>query len=171
MRKITHVATLALALTVAACGGKDAEGTDTSAALANGATTTTDSATAMAPSGGMGAGTLADASTGAQLDSVATAARSGLTSLAPAVAVPLLQSLEDKLDASNDPELTDIAKDLEKLREELQDDTPTGSDIANILERLGPKVTKAAPKGGAASGTLTAIGAELTKAAAALKKS
>ncbi|MGZ8413085.1 MAG: hypothetical protein ACXW05_10150, partial [Gemmatirosa sp.] len=64
-----------------------------------------DSAGMMAP-GTATAGTpgsLSDASTVAQLDSVATAARSGLTSLAPAIAVPLIQSLEDKLDASNNP--------------------------------------------------------------------
>ena len=156
----------AAALMVAACGGAK----DTPVDSATVAGSVAGDTGVMAP--GTGAGTtasLADANTGAQLDSVATAARSGLTSLAPAVAVPLIQSLEDKLDNSNDPALTDIAKDLEKLREELQDDTPDGPDIASILERLGPKVTAVASKAGPASGTVSAIGAELTKAATQLK--
>ena len=125
----------------------------------------------MAP--GTAAGTnasLADANTSAQLDSVVTAGRSGLTSLAPAVAVPLIRSLEDKLDNSNDPALTDIAKDLEKLREELAEGTVDGGDVSEILERLGPKVTKVAANGGAAAGTLRTLGGQLTTAARALKK-
>ena len=63
-------------------------------------------------------------------------------------AVPLIQRLEDKLDASNDPALTDIAKDFEKLREELADDTPDTPDIVSILERVGPKLTNAAANAG-----------------------
>jgi hypothetical protein len=160
------------ALLVAACSGAK----DTAADTAAGTTTGTVPGAVAGDTGAMAPGTaaattasLSDANTGAQLDSVVTAARSGLTSLAPAVAVPLIQSIEDKLDNSNDPALTDIAKDLEKLREELQDDTPDGPDIANILERLGPKVTAVASKAGAASSTVSAIGAELTKAATQLK--
>ncbi|MDF1505915.1 hypothetical protein [Roseisolibacter sp. H3M3-2] len=168
MRKL--MAGVATVLAVACGGNKDVATTDTAVTGTATGTVAGDSAGMMAP--GTGAGTtasLSDANTGAQLDSVATAARGGLTSLAPAVAIPLIQSIEDKLDNSNDPALTDIAKDLEKLREELNDDTPDGPDIANILERLGPKVTNVASKGGAASGTLTAIGSELSKAATALK--
>lgn len=163
----------ALFLAAVACGGEKREGTDTAAAASAPVPATSDSAPgAMAPGTGTATSTasLADASTAPQLDSVATAAKGGLTSLAPAVAVPLIQSLEDKLDNSNDPALTDIAKDLEKLREELQDDTVDGRDVGEILRRLGPKVTTVASKGGAASGTLTAIGSELTKAGGALPK-
>ena len=170
----------AAAFALVACGGGDRNAAD-SAAVASGATgaaagTVTpapgDSAGVMAP--GTAAGTtasLSDPSTTAELDSVATAAKSGLTKLSPAVAVPLIRSLEDKLDNSNDPELTDIAKDLEKLREELDDASGkvNGGDVAEILERLGPKVTNVAPKAGAASSTVQAIGAELTKAAKSLR--
>lgn len=161
---------------VAACGGeRPAAGTDSTAmapAPAAGAPMAGDSAGMMAPgTGTTTSASLGDPSTGAQLDSVATAARGGLTALAPSVAVPLIRSLEDKLDASNDPALTDIAKDLEKLREELADDTVDGGDVGEILERLGPKVTNVAAKGGAAQGTLQAIGSELTKAATQLRGS
>jgi hypothetical protein len=157
-----------------ACGGsadQTAAANSESASVASSASGTGDSAGMMAP--GTAAATnasLSDPSTGAQLDSVATAARGGLTSLAPAAAVPLIRSLEDKLDNSNDPALTDIAKDLEKLREELEGGGQVnGGDVAEILGRLGPKVTTVASKGGAAQGTLQAIGSELTKAATQLR--
>ena len=160
-------------LLVAACGG-DRKGADSAAAVASDTTAASvtpapadSGAGMMAP--GTGAGTtasLADASTVPQLDSVNTAAKAGLTSLAPAVAIPLIRSLEDKLDNSNDPALTDIAKDLEKLREELADDTVDAHDVGEIFRRLGPKVTAAASKGGAAQATLTSIGSEITKAGA-----
>ena len=173
----------AAAFALVACGGGDRNAAD-SAAMAAGATGAAAGTVAPAPAPGDSAGVIApgtgavsstaslsDASTTAELDSVATAAKSGLTKLAPAVAVPLIRSLENKLDNSNDPELTDIAKDLEKLREELDDASGSvnGGDVANILERLGPKVTKVAPKAGAASSTLQAIGTELTNAAKSLR--
>lgn len=169
-----HAASLLPALafaTLAACGG-GADGTDTATADTAGlapAPMASDTGM-MAPGTGAGSSAmLSDANTGAQIDSVVTAGRSGLTSLAPAVAVPLIRSLEDKLDNSNDPALTDIAKDLEKLREELEDDTPDGPDIASILERLGPKVTNAAGNAGAMAGTLRELGQQLTQAATQLR--
>jgi hypothetical protein len=178
MRIRTALATSAALVALAACGGnRDASATADSAATAAG--TAADSAAnrvgaaatgdtgAMAP--GAAAGTnasLADPSTAAQLDSVNTAAKAGLTSLAPKAAVALIRSLEDKLDNSNDPALTDIAKDLEKLREELDEGTIDTHDVGEIFRRLGPKVTTAAGKGGAAGSTLRSIGAEITKAGA-----
>jgi hypothetical protein len=176
------VTPLALAaVTLAACGGnRDAQATADSAAAAVGAGMDTMAGRTGAAMGGdtgvMAPGTaagtsamLSDPSTGPQIDSVVTAARAGLTSLAPSVAVPLIQRLEDKLDNSNDPALTDIAKDLEKLREELADDTVDGPDVASILERLGPKVTNAAGNAGAAAGTLRELGQQLTQAATQLR--
>jgi hypothetical protein len=163
---------------LAACGSGEQKAADSASSAMNppaaGAGVTGDSgAGMMAPGTGTATSnaTLADPSTAAQLDSVSTAAKSGLTSLPATVAVPLIRSLEDKLDNSNDPALTDIAKDLEKLREELDDDDGKvdGKDVGEILRRLGPKVTAAASKGGAASSTLTAIGAELTKAGGRLR--
>jgi len=163
---------LASAALLAACG--DRAGTGDSAMADSGAMMSP--APSMGDTGMMAPGTatgssmmLSDPSTGPQVDSVVTAARAGLTSLAPAVAVPLIQRLEDKLDNSNDPALTDIAKDLEKLREELQDDTPDGPDIANILERLGPKVTNVAGSAGPMAGTLRELGGLLTQGAAQLR--
>jgi hypothetical protein len=142
---------LAVTAVLAACGGnRDAGSTADSAVTTIGAGADTAAGRVgagmtgdsgmMAPGTASGSNaTLADANTSAQLDSVVTAARGGLTSLSPAVAVPLIRSLEDKLDNSNDPALTDIAKDLEKLREELDGGQVNGGDVASILERLGPR--------------------------------
>jgi hypothetical protein len=100
---------------------------------------------------------------------VNAAAKAGLTSLPVAVAVPLLQSFENKLKASNDADLKSIGDDLGELREELGKSPVNGKEIGDELSEIGPKVTRAASKGGAARATLTAIGAELTKAGRSLK--
>jgi hypothetical protein len=155
--RIRSLVGVVFAVGAAACGGTD----DTTTADTTAATADTG---ALAP--GSAAGTrasLADASTAAQIDSAVTAAQRGLTSLAPSAAITLIRSLEEKLDNSNDPELTDIATDLEKLREELDDDTIDGEDVGEILKRLGPKVTKAAPKAGDASSQLTRLGQSLAQ--------
>jgi hypothetical protein len=158
---------------LAACGGEKSEGTDTSAAMNPAASTTPagDTAAGAAAGGaaGAGGGSLSDPSTVAQLDSVSTAAKAGLTTLPAAVAVPLIQSFESKLKASNDADLKSIGDDLGELREELGKSPVNGKEIGDELSEIGPKVTRAASKGGAAQSTLTAIGAELTKAGRSLK--
>ena len=156
------------AFLLAACGGEKSEGTDTSAAMNPAASTTAGGDTA-AGAAGAGAGSLSDPSTVAQLDSVNTAAKAGLTKLPVAVAVPLVQSFENKLKASNDADLKSIGDDLGELREELGKSPVDGKEIGDELSEIGPKVTRAASKGGAARATLTAIGSELTKAGRSLK--
>ena len=156
------------AFLLAACGGEKSEGTDTSAAMNPAASTTAGGDTA-AGAAGAGAGSLSDPSTVAQLDSVNTAAKAGLTKLPVAVAVPLVQSFENKLKASNDADLKSIGDDLGELREELGKSPVNGKEIGDELSEIGPKVTRAASKGGAARATLTAIGSELTKAGRSLK--
>ena len=160
---------------LAACGGEKTEGTDTSAAM-NPAASTTPAGAAAAGAGaaaggaaGAGAGSLSDPSTVAQLDSVNTAAKAGLTALPVAVAVPLVQSFENKLKASNDADLKSIGDDLGELREELGKSPVSGKEIGEELSEIGPKVTRAASKGGPAQSTLSAIGAQLTKAGQSLK--
>ena len=156
------------AFLLAACGGEKSEGTDTSAAMNPAASTTAGGDTA-AGAAGAGAGSLSDPSTVAQLDSVNTAAKAGLTKLPVAVAVPLVQSFENKLKASSDADLKSIGDDLGELREELGKSPVNGKEIGDELSEIGPKVTRAASKGGAAQATLTAIGSELTKAGRSLK--
>ncbi len=155
-----------LVLAAAACGPSD---TNRNGTIDGDAAARIDSAGAMSGTGTAAGGTLADANTAAQIDSVAQAARTGLVSLSPAVAVPLIRSLEEKLDASEDEALDDIADELEKLREELDGDKIEPPEIANILERLGPQVERVAARGGAAEGSLREIARALTAAVPTLR--
>jgi hypothetical protein len=155
-----------IGVATSACADRGAEGTDTSAAIAAAGDSAV--ATATPDSGVMEPGTatatnasLADPSTVTDLDQTVSAAEGGLTKLAPAAAITVIRRFEDKLDNSNDPALTDIAKDLEKLREELDDDTIDGKETGDILKRLGEKVTKVAAKPGAPA-QLTRLGAALS---------
>jgi hypothetical protein len=161
----------------AACGGEKTATTDTTASL-NPLPSPTGAAaeSASAVGGGTGgvtseagAGSLGDPNTVAQLDSVNTAAKAGLTNLPVAVAVPLIRSFEGKLKGSNDAALRDIGDELDDVREALEKNPVDRGELAEALGELGPKVTKAAAKGGAAQATLRSIGAELTKAATALR--
>lgn len=156
---------LACALVLlAACGPRD----ETAARTGDTLSLRTDSAGGANAATATG-GTLADANTAAQIDSLAAAASNGITSLSPAVAVPLIRSLEEKLDASEDAALDDIADELEKLREELDGSKIEPPEIANILERLGPKVQQVAARGGAAQGSLETIARALTAAVPTLR--
>ena len=180
MRARHLLAPAAVAAVLAACGGERGTTTDTTASL-NPVPSATPAAaeSASAVGGGTGGvlgpnaagagGSLADPSTTAQLDSVQNAARSGLTSLPVATAVPLIRSLEQKLRASTDADLRDIGDELGELAEELGKSPVDGREIGETLSELGPKVTRVASKGGAAQSTLTAIGSELTRAGTQLR--
>jgi len=150
-----------------ACGGGDAGDADSIAAAdsaAMAAPVAPADTMAMPPAAGDTAGTLA-----ADVDTVAAAAERGLTSLAPAVAIPIIQRIEDALDATNVEALDEMATDLESLREELDDDTIDGSEVGNILTRLGGKVTAYAPNAPeAVRAKLTTLGASLTRQGRAL---
>lgn len=101
----------------------------------------------------------------AQLDSVNTAAKAGLTSLPASVAGPLLESLQNKLQATGRVPLQSIATDLGALRTELAGSTVNGGRVGAILRRVGPKVTAvAASQSGAVRTMLREIGRELTAA-------
>lgn len=162
MRKLVPATLCALALTMAACGG-DAADTDTAGVMMD---------TGMMAPAPMAGDTMAMAG-GDQLvadtDSVIAGAQTpgGITSLAPAVAVPIIQRIEDALDATNVEPLDEIATDLESLREELAGDV-NGGEIGEILVRLGEKVTAYAPQSGAAQDRLTTLGNALTTQGRAL---
>lgn len=99
----------------------------------------------------------------AQLDSVNTAARAGLTNLSPSVAASLVGGIRGKLAASRNPALQSIATDLAALQRELGMSTVDGARVGAILRRVGPKVTRvAATQSGAVASTLREIGSELT---------
>lgn len=162
MRKLVPATLCALALTMAACGG-DAADTDTAGVMMD---------TGMMAPAPMAGDTMAMAG-GDQLvadtDSVIAGAQTpgGITSIPPAVAVPIIQRIEDALDATNVEPLDEIATDLESLREELGGDA-NGGEIGEILVRLGEKVTAYAPQSGAAQDRLTTLGNALTTQGRAL---
>ena len=157
MRKLVPATLCTLALTLAACGGGDAE-MDTAGAMMD---------TGMMAPAPMAGDTMAMAG-GDQLvadtDSVIAGAQSsgGITSIPPAVAVPIIQRIEDALDATNVEPLDEIATDLEALREELGGDV-NGGEIGTILVRLGDRVTAYAPQApAAAQERLRTLGSALT---------
>ena len=164
MRKIVPATLCALAFTLAACGGDAAE-TDTAGAMMD---------TGMMAPAPMAGDTMAGAAAGgdqlvADTDSVIAGAQTpgGITSIPPAVAVPIIQRIEDALDATNVEPLDAIATDLEALREELGGDA-NANDISTILVRMGEKVTAYAPQSGAAQERLTTLGNALTTQGRAL---
>ena len=163
MRKIVPAALCALALTLAACGGDAAE-TDTAGAMMD------TGMMAPAPMAGEQAAPAGGADMlVADTDSVIAGAQTpgGITSIPPAVAVPIIQRIEDALDATNVEPLDEIATDLEALREELGGDV-NGAEVGAILVRLGDKVTAYAPQSGAAQERLTTLGNALTTQGRAL---
>ena len=163
MRKLVPATLCALALTLAACGGDAAE-TDTAGAMMDTAMMTPAPAPMAADSGAAGAEMLV-----ADVDSVIAGAQTpgGITSIPPAVAVPIIQRIEDALDATNVEPLDEIAPDLESLREELGGDV-NGAEVGAILVRLGEKVTAFAPQAGVAQERLTTLGGALTTQGRAL---
>lgn len=106
-----------------------------------------------------------DTTLSAKLDSVDVAAKSGLTALPVAVALPLLEGIETRLRATGRPTLLSIATDLGALRRELGMSTVNRVRVGTILRRVGPKVTTAATgQSGMLRTTLRDIGGQLTSA-------
>lgn len=112
-----------------------------------------------------GRGTTGDTALVAQLDSVDTAAKAGLTNLPATAAVALIERIEAQLRGERRPALRSIARDLSALRTELGAERVDGRRVGVILRRIGPKVTTVArTQSGPVRGTLQSIGQELTTA-------
>ena len=119
--------------------------------------------------GAMGRSGAADSGLVAQLDSVNTAAKAGLTNLPAAAAVSLIQGIETRLRGTRNAGLRSIAADLASLRSELGQSTINGRRVGTILSRVGPKVTRVAgTQSGALRTTLRSVGSELTSAGRSL---
>lgn len=153
---------LALALVTACGGGDDAATTDTSSmAIAPADTMMGASATATPAAGGS---TLVT-----DVETVVTQGEGqGLTAIPVATALPIIQRIEDQLDATDAEPLDEIATDLEKLREALGKSSVQGTEVAGILRGLGQKTTAVAGNAqvaGAAAPMLTRLGTLLTTSA------
>lgn len=104
----------------------------------------------------------------ADVDSVTARGSVGLTGLAPAAAIAIIQRIEDRLDASNVEPLDVIATDLEKLREALGRQAIDAGEVSPILRRLHERTMAVANDpnlAGAAAPRLTQLGTMLLEAA------
>ena len=148
----TTLVAAALAASVVACSkGETADGTDTTA-VATSAGTVTDSGVTTGAGTGVGPAStnnLNDPSTVTQLDAIISAAEGGLTALPGAAAISAIDPIREKLHNSGQPNLESIADDLDKLKDELDEDKIDGKKVGGILNTIAPKVTTAGSGAGA----------------------
>ena len=155
----------ALATSLVACSKGETAAGDTTA-IATSAGTVTDSGAVTGAGTGVGPAStnnLNDPSTVTQLDAIISAAEGGLTSLPGAAAISAIDPIREKLHNSGQPTLESIADDLDKLKDELDNDKIDGRKVGAILNTVGPKVTTASSAPGAPA-QLSRLGTLLTSA-------
>jgi hypothetical protein len=161
----TPLVAAALAASVA-CSKGETSTADTTGALATPAGTITDSSVNTGTGTGVGAASannLNDPSTVTQVDAIISAAEGGLTSLSGAAAIAAIDPIREKLHNSGQPNLESIADDLDKLKDELDEDKIDGAKVGALLNTVGPKVTTASAAPGAPA-QLSRLGTLLTNA-------
>ena len=166
-RSLLHLAGAALLVATAACSSGDGETSDTMTMAAPSTMPAPVDSTAMATAPDAGGALVAN------VDSVLTAANAsgGLTGIAPAVAIPIIQRIEDMLDATDVEPLDQMATDLERLREQLGASTIDGAALGTTLASLAEKVNAYAPTApSAVQGPLQQVGAALTEAAGRVRQ-
>ena len=167
-RSLLHLAGAALlTAAVTACSSGDGEATDTMTMATPSTMPAPGDSAAMPASGGEGGALVAN------VDSVLTAANQsgGLTGIAPAVAVPLIQRIEDMLDATDSEPLDQMATDLERLREQLGATQINGAELGTTLSSLADKVNAYAPTApSAVQGPLQQLATALTEAAGRVRQ-
>ena len=163
----TTLVAAALAASVACSKGEtstaDTTGMGTAATPAG---TVTDSGMNTGTGTGVGAASannLNDPSTVTQVDAIISAAEGGLTSLSGAAAIAAIDPIREKLHNSGQPNLESIADDLDKLKDELDEDKIDGAKVGALLNTVGPKVTTASAAPGAPA-QLSRLGTLLTNA-------
>lgn len=161
----TPLVAAALAASVA-CSKGETSTADTTGAMATPAGTVTDSGMNVGTGTGVGAASannLNDPSTVTQVDAIVSAAEGGLTSLSGAAAIAAIDPIREKLHNSGQPNLESIADDLDKLKDELDEDKIDGAKVGALLNTVGPKVTTASSAPGAPA-QLSKLGTLLTSA-------
>lgn len=68
--------------------------------------------------------------------------RGALTSMAPGVAVPLIRRIAERLHATDDDQLHDIAGGLDDLRKQLEQEDADGREIGETLRKLSEQVAQ-----------------------------
>lgn len=162
----TTLVAAALAASVACSKGETGADSEAAGAATTPAGTVTDSGITTGAGTGVGAASannLNDPSTVTQLDAIISAAESGLTSLPGTAAIAAIDPIREKLHNSGQPNLESIADDLDKLKDELDENKIDGRKVGAILSTVGPKVTTASSAAGAPA-QLSRLGTLLTTA-------
>ena len=110
---------------------------------------------------------VSDPVTLAEIDTVIITASRGITAIPTAIAIPLIQRLEDRLDATNVEPLDQIASEMEELREELGKSPIDRRRVGTILLDLGNRTSAVGGNpqiAGNAADRLTRLGELLTQA-------
>ena len=165
----------ALLLAAAACAGNaDSEAAlraDTGTAVAGqaNAPVSTPQANPVVPGADRPGATapVSDAVTMAEVDTVIITASRGLTAIPANIAIPLLERLEKRLDATNVEPLDQIATELEELREELGKTPIDGRRVGTILLDVGNRTSAVGGNpqiAGAGAAKITQLGELLVQA-------
>jgi len=80
----------------------------------------------------------------ATLDATITALKKGVTEMTVKAAVTNIEGWQKKLDAEEETPLKTISKELDQLKELLQEEKPDGKAIGKLMVKLGHQTAKAA---------------------------
>ncbi len=90
-------------------------------------------------------------SQGADLQTTVSALQSGVTNIPPEAAVTNIDGWVQRLRASNEPSLENIADDLQQLRDMLSSGNLDGQSIGQLLTQIGSQTTSAAAQADSSS--------------------
>jgi len=109
---------------------------------------------------------------GADLGTTVSALQSGVTNIPPEAAVTNIDGWVQRLRASNEPSLENIADDLQQLRDMLSSGNLDGQSIGQLLTQLGSQTTSAAAQADSSSQSqLQELGRLLSQAGSQLSGS
>lgn len=106
----------------------------------------------------------------ATLDATITALKKGVTSMAAKTAVNNIEGWQKKLDESDKSSLKTLSKELDQLKDLLQEDEPDGKAIGKLMTKLGNQTSKAASGADEDEDKIKELGELLVKAGDALAK-
>ncbi len=90
-------------------------------------------------------------SQGADLGTTVSALQSGVTNIPPEAAVTNIDGWVQRLRASNEPSLENIADDLQQLRDMLSSGNLDGQSTGQLLTQIGSQTTSAAAQADSSS--------------------
>lgn len=106
----------------------------------------------------------------ATLDATIIALKKGVTSMAVKTAVTNIEGWQKKLDESDKSGLKTLSKELDQLKDLLQEDEPNGKAIGKLMSKIGDQTAKAAEKADEDEKKIKELGELLVKAGDSLAK-